>query len=754
MTHDDTGLNPVEKKEALDIVGYANRFSVRPGGKLDFMVSTSGDSYTASMVRFLGGMSNMETRSIPEETVHAQCAGVYKGRLQENNAGSYAELPLPSSWLSGGEFTVQLWIQPTKPAANGSQAIWSARSDGSPAEASLFLDRDGHLLFSLTDGSGRSAHVRTNLPIDAGKWHYIAAQYSAKSSTASLITRRRDGWRLSDDMQLGSATVSLDFAGVCVPKVLLAASTRGDKPDRTHQHYNGKIENPRFFQVALDRSQLRKLWDEELVQGPAERFLVADYDFGVEIGTEKVMDRSRGKHHGILRQSPTRAVTSHAWTGEYVDFRAAPEHYAAVHFHDDDIENAGWETDIAWHVPLDFKSGVYALKLEADGGTDYVTFFVLPAYDAEPAPVLFLAPTNTYLAYANQQLFNLELDMFKDKEMVLEDHDRYIVDHPELGKSTYDTHSDGSGVMYSSRLRPIPNFRPQYCDWSTGSPRHLPADLYIIGWLEKREERYDVATDEDLEREGIELIRPYRVIVTGSHPEYWTRSMMLTLREFMEGGGQVMYLGGNGFYWVTSMDSARPHMIEIRRGNSGIRTWDSAPGELYHSLSGESGGLWRHHGFATQRLLGVGFTAQGAGQACGYRRLPDSFRPEAEFIFEGVGADEPIGNFGYIMGGAVGDEIDRLDFGLGTPEHALWLATSDGLDDYYENVLEEQILTAPGRKASENPLVRADIMYFDIAGGGAVFSVGSMNWAGSLAWNDYNNNVAQISDNVLNHFLK
>lgn len=43
--------------------------------------------------------------------------------------------------------------------------------------------------------------------------------------------------------------------------------------------------------------------------------------------------------------------------------------------------------------------------------------------------------------------------------------------------------------------------------------------------------------------------------------------------------------------------------------------------------------------------------------------------------------------------------------------------------------------------------------YFDIHGGGAVFSVGSVNWAGSLGWNDYNNNVVRISDNVLSKLL-
>ncbi len=44
-----------------------------------------------------------------------------------------------------------------------------------------------------------------------------------------------------------------------------------------------------------------------------------------------------------------------------------------------------------------------------------------------------------------------------------------------------------------------------------------------------------------------------------------------------------------------------------------------------------------------------------------YVRMPDSEDPRAAFIFDGVGRDEKLGNFGFRYGGAVGSEIDRLD---------------------------------------------------------------------------------------------
>jgi len=51
-----------------------------------------------------------------------------------------------------------------------------------------------------------------------------------------------------------------------------------------------------------------------------------------------------------------------------------------------------------------------------------------------------------------------------------------------------------------------------------------------------------------------------------------------------------------------------------------------------------------------------------------------------------------------------------------------------------------------------NPRVRADMVYLAYPHGGAVFSVGSIAWMGSLAANDYQNDIARITGNVLRRF--
>ena len=149
-------------------------------------------------------------------------------------------------------------------------------------------------------------------------------------------------------------------------------------------------------------------------------------------------------------------------------------------------------------------------------------------------------------------------------------------------------------------------------------------------------------------------------------------------------------------------------------------------------------------GRSPQTVVGVGFSAQGFDISGHYERLPDSYRPAAAFIFDGVG-DEKIG--------AAGLEVDRAALELGTPPNALVLAQSRNLTNSYLIVPEEFLETAPGLGADENPLARADMVFFTVEGGGAVFSTGSIAWAGSLSHNGYENNVARITHNVLRRFV-
>ena len=170
----------------------------------------------------------------------------------------------------------------------------------------------------------------------------------------------------------------------------------------------------------------------------------------------------------------------------------------------------------------------------------------------------------------------------------------------------------------------------------------------------------------------------------------------------------------------------------------------TAPGEAEHSTSPEVGGLWERRGLPPRTALGVDTAGAAFGRAdgvWGYRRLAASYESDVGWMFEGV-EDAVIGDFGLNLGTAAGCEIDRVvgwDWDRGHAPLVLARATHDSF------------------VAPERPPVpvapAAEIALMPHRMGGAVFSVGSITWTGSLSHAGYENNVSRITENVLRHFL-
>jgi N,N-dimethylformamidase len=392
----------------------------------------------------------------------------------------------------------------------------------------------------------------------------------------------------------------------------------------------------------------------------------------------------------------------------------------------------------------------------------YIPFFIRPPRaPAQPGcrpKVAFLAPTCSYMAYANhgEHITVRGVERLMGRLLHFGHQDVYLYDHPELGHSLYDKHADGSGICYSSRLRPNINCAPRYHSWLGGDGSSLyqyNADTHLFGWLAHHGIEYDVITDEDLHRDGYALIRDYRVILTGSHPEYHSTAMWDALKAWLDRGGRLMYMGGNGWYWRIAFHDELPGVIEVRRAEDGIRSWEAEPGEYYQSFNGEYGGLWRRCGRPPNVMAGIGFVAQGFDVSTYYRRAPDADNPRVRFIFEGV-PDKVIGDFGLIGGGAAGIELDCINRGLGSPPNILRLASSEDHSPLMLLVNEEFTATLPNLGGDQNPRVRADLSFFETPAGGAVFATGSIAWCGSLPWNGYENTVSRITLNTLRRFME
>ncbi|HVW70217.1 MAG TPA: N,N-dimethylformamidase beta subunit family domain-containing protein, partial [Steroidobacteraceae bacterium] len=246
--------------------------------------------------------------------------------------------------------------------------------------------------------------------------------------------------------------------------------------------------------------------------------------------------------------------------------------------------------------------------------------------------------------------------------------------------------------------------------------------------------------------------RPYRAVLSGTHAEYWTVEMLEGLESYQQQGGRFVYLSGNGLYWVTALDPETQTVCEIRRPN-GTRAWQAQPGEARLSFTGEPGGIWAWRGKAPQQYVGVGFSAQGFDRGAPYRRSAASRDPRCSFIFEGIDA-ELIGNFPTLVmnHGAAGYEVDRADPSLGTPAHALVVASSTRLSDSYQFAVEGLPATLPYQGGLTNQNVRADMVFYETPAGGAVFSVGSISFCSALSYDGYRNDISRLLENVVRAF--
>ena len=227
-----------------------------------------------------------------------------------------------------------------------------------------------------------------------------------------------------------------------------------------------------------------------------------------------------------------------------------------------------------------------------------------------------LMPTCSYLAYANERI-GLDTgiaQVLSSQVTVIHEWDLELREHPEYGASCYDSHRDGAGICYSTRLRPILNMRPRHRMAPTVVPWQFPADLSIVYWLETMGYDYDVITDEDLHREGLACLEPYNVVINATHAEYYSERMMNATEDYLGSGGRLMYLSGNGYYWVVSFRDGDMDVMEVRRLDMGTRAWNAEPGEHYMVSNGERGGLWRGRGRAPQKILGTGVHLRGHGR--------------------------------------------------------------------------------------------------------------------------------------------
>ncbi len=698
------------------LTGYADRWSVKQGGSIRFMVSSqAGREYTLRFVRHLCADPNPAGPGYAEQAMPTTLDGVKPGRAQPAELGSYGHATLPADLRGGVRLAATIW--PTTPD-KGRQGVLSLRVGD--WQMALGIGPNGGAMAEVN-----GARIEIGRRLLAQRWYDIVAELGLDGVLRVTQTPHAPFGDAGD----AKGTAALPPAGAA--EIFIAKLPVG-----RDAHFNGKIERPRLSRPS-----------------PAGAAIAA-WDFAIGIQSQVATDTGPHAAHAKLINLPTRAMTGSNWTGAVHDWKSAPEQYGAIHFHDDDQGPLGWDESFALDVPADWPSGFYAAHIRNEAGEDFLPFIVRPA--VPQSDVLLLVPTFSYQVYGCYVRPGRGAEI-AERAAAWGALPQTPDMNPQFGLSCYNHHSDGSGVSLVSQHRPMLDTRPRQfalmdpTNGGSGTARWV-ADNYIDLWLRTIGVAHDVITDHDLHLEGLDALAPYRLVIAAQHPEYHSERMMQAFEDHLGMGGRLMYLGGNGFYWRAEPSTDQPDTLEIRRAEGGIRVWETMPGESYHAFGGGYGGLWRRIGRSSHKLVGISFSVQGKHLGFPYKFIDGITDPRVAFMAQGldVSAGVTFGDAGFMGGGAAGFELDSVNTKYGTPPNALVVAKGIVIHPDYGWVNEDMLV-------HRHPLPQqdwscADMTFFETPAGGAVFSVGSMTYAGSLMVQGGKSVLSQLTENVVRRF--
>ena len=387
-----------------------------------------------------------------------------------------------------------------------------------------------------------------------------------------------------------------------------------------------------------------------------------------------------------------------------------------------------WATSFPLDVPLNWRSGMYAAMCTDLGGEkSYIVFIVRPDSAADTS-VAVLANTITWNAYDGWG-----------------------------GRSKY---GDPPSSLLSFE-RPFPGTSPV----DDGQVNHLTrGELFVLNWLEDSGYNVHVYADTDFHN-GIPDLSTYDVLILNTHPEYFTAQMIDHLEAYLAGGGSVAYLGGNGVFELCELHDA---VAEFYGG-------DPSQGRERNFLRNQSPPR------PEREILGVAYLFNNFiynGDRVFCKPAPYAVEMAEHRLFSGTGLrnGDLIGRVGLNrragetpeFGAASGWEMDSSDDAAapqGSTVNA-WLSGSpvygaDGSLSYDEagqvklgsdrgNHPPNLELLARGTNDPLQGPVSAHMTYYRHPGGGAVFSVGSLTFGGSLA---VDSDLQHIVRNMLNEAL-
>jgi N,N-dimethylformamidase len=370
------------------------------------------------------------------------------------------------------------------------------------------------------------------------------------------------------------------------------------------------------------------------------------------------------------------------------------------------------------------RSGLYYIHAKGESGR-FFSFPWIVAPSRPRAPIAVLVSSNTWNAYNNfgGRSNYINADALPSRPVVNARQD--LARYTDRAFQVWQF-EDSEYAPLSFERPESGNHIPEHVEVTDPIEGRLacaqaPAEWRLLGWLEREGFSYDIYADYQLHSGQLDL-DAYRVLILGVHPEYWSRAMYERVKAWVYArGGRLIYPGGNGINCeVEFPDEATMRCktwLSPENGSLGMRD-PANPDRWYDSR-------FHRNVESEANLLGVATTETGIMTAAPYRVLNAS-----HWAFGGTGLrnGDLLGAATLherCHGGASGHETDKMS--LHTPADAVLLAKGMNPDNG-----------------------GAEMVYYELNNGGAVFSAGSITYAACLLVDE---NLSRVTTNVLNRFL-
>ena len=343
------------------IHGYADRLSVAPGETIEFKVSCDEPgSYRADLVRLdprrhQPRRPGLQGRGDRERDQRRRTPG----RHQPIASGSHVIVDDEDGALAlRGPFTLHAFVYPTTPGKDG-QRILGRRS--AESGAGYALDDRGR----AAHAARRRASVSADVPLWASCWYSVGGTYDPATGQAYDLPGARAQLLQQPALAHGRdpRARARERGGRRWPARLRHAARdrrvreRGGRRRRPHARRGALQRQDRRAQAvrarALGERARRALERRRRRARPAcSRTGTSPSASARAASRPTTSPTSAGSGHaGNCVNQPARGMTGWNWDCSEECYRHAPELYGAIHFHDDDLDDCRWDTDFALEVP-------------------------------------------------------------------------------------------------------------------------------------------------------------------------------------------------------------------------------------------------------------------------------------------------------------------------------------------------------------------------------------------------------------------